>query len=291
MRGKINVQGAGDMLCRPLEDGVPATVFFYSDNFDFYFIMDSDPVKSAPNSRKVKENLERAFTVFMGPFINQTAKVASVILPGTLLIEEEGSVTTAERRIRKVRRVRKPPSGKSNFEIILELARYLGVEIEEKNEEEAWRSIRRDIPTHYNAEFEGFAKKEEKWKRLVPIVPRKPKFKGFILTTRRYIYQFTTSELSMRSETLKKLSPKPLVLMNPEDMRELGIREGEKVRIKNNLGELIAEVKGEPLVSRKFLVAPFHYSSLLVNEIIPLQIDPISFEPNLKYVEVEVEKV
>jgi len=287
MRGKINVQGAGDMLCRPLRDGMPASAFFYSPEIDFYFIMDSDPVKSAPDSSRVRENLKRAFTVFMGPFMNETAKIADLILPGTLLIEENGTVTTAERRIRRVSRVIDPPSGRSNFEIIKEIARKTGVYLEEENEEAAWESIKKEIATHHNAEIEGFASKHVKWKRLTPLMPRKPKFKGFVLTTRRYIYQFTTGEVSMRSETLKRMAPKPVVLMNPRDMEEMGIK--EKVRIKNSMGELVAEVKPEPLVSRGFLVAPFHYSSLPVNTITPLSIDPISFEPNLKYVEVEVE--
>ncbi len=286
MRGKINVQGAGDMLCRPMEDGMPASVFLYSQDIDFYLIMDSNPVKSAPNSSAVRENLSRAFTVFIGPFLNETARISDVVLPGTLLVEENGTVTTAERRIRKVRRVLPPPGGKSNFEILLEIAKRAGVRLEERNEEGTWRNIKRDIPTHYSASIDGFADKRERWKRLVPIMPRKPKFRGFVLTTRRYIYQFTTAEISSRSATLTKMAPEPIVLMNPEDMEELGIK--EKIRIKNELGELVAKVKPDPLVGRRFLVAPFHYSTLPVNEIVPLQVDPLSFEPNLKYIEVDV---
>ncbi len=56
-------------------------------------------------------------------FLNETAKYAHVLLPGSSFLEKNGTFTNAERRINRVRKVMPPRAGKEDWEITVELSR------------------------------------------------------------------------------------------------------------------------------------------------------------------------
>src|SRR6201995_6207695 len=59
-------------------------------------------------------------------FLNETANYPHVFLPGSTFLEKDGTFTNAERRLQRVRKVMAPKSGKSDWEITLDLAKALG---------------------------------------------------------------------------------------------------------------------------------------------------------------------
>ena len=59
-------------------------------------------------------------------FLNETAKFAHVLLPGSSFLEKNGTFTNAERRISPVRKVMSPLAGKEDWEVTLGLAQALG---------------------------------------------------------------------------------------------------------------------------------------------------------------------
>src|SRR5690606_35623784 len=60
-------------------------------------------------------------------FLNETARHADIILPGSLHEEEDGTVTTAEGRVVRIRKAVNPPGNvHSDTGILLELAERLG---------------------------------------------------------------------------------------------------------------------------------------------------------------------
>ena len=59
-------------------------------------------------------------------FLNETAKLAHVFLPGTSFLEKDGTFTNAERRINRVRPVMAPQTGKHEWEIVGEIAGAMG---------------------------------------------------------------------------------------------------------------------------------------------------------------------
>ena len=59
-------------------------------------------------------------------FINETAKLAHVFLPGTSFLEKDGTFTNAERRINRVRPVMRAATGKQEWEVACEIAAALG---------------------------------------------------------------------------------------------------------------------------------------------------------------------
>ena len=68
------------------------------------YIMGENPILSDPNMNHVKEALsEIEFLVSQDIFLNETAQLAHVVLPGVSFAEKEGTFTNTERRVQRVR--------------------------------------------------------------------------------------------------------------------------------------------------------------------------------------------
>ncbi len=68
------------------------------------YIMGENPILSDPNTNHVKEALgEIEFLITQDIFLNETAQLAHVVLPGVSFAEKEGTFTNTERRVQRVR--------------------------------------------------------------------------------------------------------------------------------------------------------------------------------------------
>lgn len=68
------------------------------------YIMGENPILSDPNTNHVREALgEIEFLVIQDIFLNETAQLAHVVLPGVSFAEKEGTFTNTERRVQRVR--------------------------------------------------------------------------------------------------------------------------------------------------------------------------------------------
>ncbi|MFN3486961.1 MAG: molybdopterin oxidoreductase family protein, partial [Planctomycetota bacterium] len=84
-----------------------------------------NPLVSLPDAEFTREALEKLeFFAVIDFFMSETARHADVILPGSLHEEDEGTVTTAEGRVVRVRQAVRPPGkARLDWEIICDLAR------------------------------------------------------------------------------------------------------------------------------------------------------------------------
>jgi assimilatory nitrate reductase catalytic subunit len=89
-----------------------------------------NPLVSLPDSDFVREMLGRLdFYVAIDFFLNETARHADVVLPGSLHEEDEGTVTTAEGRVIKINKaVECPGEARQDWRIVQDLAGALGRE-------------------------------------------------------------------------------------------------------------------------------------------------------------------
>ncbi len=89
-----------------------------------------NPLVSLPNNTMIREALNKLdFYVCIDFFLNETARHADIVLPGSLQEEEEGTVTTAEGRVVRIRQAVTPPgNARTDTSILLELAKQLGAE-------------------------------------------------------------------------------------------------------------------------------------------------------------------
>ncbi|RXK00752.1 hypothetical protein CRV02_08780 [Arcobacter sp. CECT 8989] len=58
-------------------------------NFDLVFIQGTDPVVTAPNTKKVIEGLKNSFVVFFGTVLNETSKYADLIIPSSSFLTKK----------------------------------------------------------------------------------------------------------------------------------------------------------------------------------------------------------
>jgi assimilatory nitrate reductase catalytic subunit len=87
-----------------------------------------NPLVSLPDNGFVRSMLEKLeFYVAIDFFLNETARHADVVLPGSLHEEDEGTVTTTEGRVIRIRKAIEPPGdARADWKIVQDLARALG---------------------------------------------------------------------------------------------------------------------------------------------------------------------
>jgi assimilatory nitrate reductase catalytic subunit len=89
-----------------------------------------NPLVSLPDNNFVRRMLEKLeFYVAIDFFLNETARYADIVLPGSLHEEDEGVATTAEGRVIKINRaVDCPGEARPDWQIIQDIAKALGRE-------------------------------------------------------------------------------------------------------------------------------------------------------------------
>jgi formate dehydrogenase major subunit len=83
-------------------------------------------------------------------FLTKTAQLADVVLPASSTLgEAEGTVTSSERRVQRVRKAFDPPGeARDDVEIVYELARRLGHDLGSPRPEDVWNELRSLSPMH-----------------------------------------------------------------------------------------------------------------------------------------------
>lgn len=87
-----------------------------------------NPVVSLPDNQFVEAALDKLeFYVAIDFFLNETARHADIVLPGSLHEEDEGIVTTAEGRVIKINQAVQPPGeARQDWRLIQDIAQALG---------------------------------------------------------------------------------------------------------------------------------------------------------------------
>ncbi len=123
------------------------------------------------------------------------------------------------------------------------------------------------------------------WLRHYAPPPEVPDEKfPFWLCTGRVIEHWHSGTMTMRIPQLRRAMPQAYVEVHAEDARELGIQNGDKVRVMTRRGklDLPAWVNGRGAPPRGTLFVPFFDENLLVNELTLEAFDPFSKQPDFK---------
>lgn len=112
----------------------------------------------------------------------------------------------------------------------------------------------------------------------------------FLCTTGRSVYHFHTRTKTRRAPELQKAAPDPWVELSPADASELGLSEGDVVRVESERGFVEVPVRiGRCRDGVVFL--PFHYGFQAANELTPTEWDPVSKQPLFKISTVRIRRV
>ena len=89
-----------------------------------------NPIVSLPDNDFIRRMLEKLeFFVAIDFFLTETARHADVVLPGSLHEEDEGTVTTTEGRVIRIRKaIESPGDARADWRIVQDIAKALGRE-------------------------------------------------------------------------------------------------------------------------------------------------------------------
>ena len=191
LRGQNNVQGGGDMGAIPdrfpgfqhVENdeiraryeklwGVkvhPKRGWHLSDMFEAMdhgelntlYVLGENPADSEADRHQALKRLSGLeFLLVQDIFYTKTAELADVVLPAAAgAFESEGTVTSSERRVQRVRRTVPPPPGvRDDLEIIFDLANRLGHNWGTPCAESVWNELRLLSPMHGGHELSSFGR-------------------------------------------------------------------------------------------------------------------------------------
>ncbi|MFJ1751788.1 molybdopterin-dependent oxidoreductase [Kitasatospora sp. NPDC088134] len=118
----------------------------------------------------------------------------------------------------------------------------------------------------------------------------------FVLNTGRLPHHWHTLTKTAKVAKLARLNPSPFVEIHPEDAAALGLAEGDAVEVSSRRGRAVLPAKVTDRVRQGSCFAPFHWNDLFgaylsVNAVTSDAVDPLSFQPELKYCAVALTKV
>jgi predicted molibdopterin-dependent oxidoreductase YjgC len=355
LRGQNNVQGGGDMGAIP--DRLPGFQHVENDELRAKFekawgckihpergwhvsdmleamhrgeltalyVLGENPADSeADRHRALKLLSHLNFLVVQDLFYTHTAEFADVVLPGAAgWCESEGTVTSSERRVQRVRRaVRFPEAVRDDTEILFELARRLGHDWGKPEPERIWNELRSLSPMHagmsysrlealggiqwpcYDESHPGEMFLHGRlWQRPVlgPRAPLSPvEFEPPVdtldeqypirLTTGRRLDSYNTGVQTARYSS--PLRRDEALDLSPEDGARYSLREGEKVKISSRRGCVVAPVRFDSGLrpGLAFLTLHFH-NQVATNDLTIDATDPKSGTAEFKATAIRIDKL
>jgi formate dehydrogenase major subunit len=233
--------------------------------FRALFVQGEDIAQSDPNTKHVFAALEALdLLVVQDLFINETAKMAHVVLPGTSFLEKDGTFTNAERRINRVRPVMAPKTGKHEWQVACEIAEAMGYSMKYNHPSEIMAEIAAVTPTFAGVSFEkldklgsvqwpcndkapegtpimhvdGFVRGKGHFvpTTFVPTDERSTRKFPLILTTGRILSQYNVGAQTRRTANVV-WHPEDLLEIHPHDAEVRGIKDGDEVSLSSRVGE------------------------------------------------------
>jgi formate dehydrogenase major subunit len=291
------------------------------------YVLGENPLRSEADSQRTRRLLEGLeHLVVQDIFLTDTAALAEVVLPATASWSEaEGTVTSSERRVQRVRRALQPPAGaRDDLEILTELARRLGTDWGQPTPEQIWDEFRSLSPMHAGMSYRrleehgglqwpcldeqdpgaaflhGRLWEEDPARRgaaapVTPVVAEGPVDQlsedfPIRLTTGRRLDSFNTGVQSSQYSTPIR-RPETLNL-SPEDMADLGLAEGERVRISSRRGSVEAPVLPDPTLRRGLAFMTLHFPEQVATNRLTLDAwDPLSGTAEFKATAIRVDRI
>ncbi len=355
LRGQNNVQGGGDMGALPnklpggqdVEDPASRAKFerawggtipaksgwhlsemfeaMQHGNLSALYVVGENPVQSEADQKRAIGLLGRLeHIVVQDMFLTKTAEIAHVVLPAAASwCEDEGTVTSSERRVQRVRKALEPPgSARADLAILSDLARRLGTDWGSPTAERVWDELRALSPWHGGMSYRRLEElgglqwpcPDEShpgspflhgrlWKDPVegprapfhavehdPPVDRLDEQFPIRLTTGRRLDSYNTGVQTAgytsplrRGETLD---------IAPEDGARLGIGDGETVRAVSRRGAIEVPARYDATLRPGLAFMTLHFQDDVATNVLTIDaVDPRSGTAEFKASAIRIERV
>lgn len=349
LRGQNNVQGAADMGCQPYQGAGYMSAYdpeinkhyeaFYKARIPVgkgykipemfeasiegklkaLWLMGEDVVQTDPNTNKViaaMENLE--LLVVQELFLTETAKYATVILPGASFLEKSGTYTNGERRIQRVQKAVEPLEGtKCDGQILVDIMNKMGYEQSDYNPETLLHEISEIVPFFEGVKWNKLGDTGKQWPvkkdgtgskilHTKSFKRGKGKFHYFdyketeetrkngkeypyIITTNRELEHYNAGTMTRRTNNVKILT-EDVLMINPVDAQKHFINEGDMVCVESPRGKVDVKAHITDEVKQGILSTTFHFPEIMLNIITSDEHDTEAMCPEYKVVAVNIRK-
>jgi formate dehydrogenase major subunit len=285
-------------------------------SFKGLYVQGEDIVQSDPNTQHVTDALmAMECLVVQDIFLNETAKYAHVILPGSSFLEKDGTFTNAERRISRVRKVMPPKTGYSDWEVTQRLANALGYPMNYGHPSEIMAEIAALTPSFRGVSYEkidrlgsvqwpcndnspegtpimhvdAFVRGKGRFMITKYVATDEKVTQRFplILTTGRILSQYNVGAQTRRTENVKWHSEDRLEI-HPHDAEERGIKQDDWVGIESRAGQTVLRATISENVQPGVVYTTFHFPESGANVITTNNSDWATNCPEYKVTAVQV---
>ena len=289
-------------------------------SFKGLYCQGEDIVQSDPNTQHVSSALEAMECIVVQDiFLNETAKYAHVLLPGSSFLEKDGTFTNAERRISRVRQVMPPLAGLGDWEVTMKLSNALGYPMHYTHPEQIMQEIAELTPSFRGVSYAKIERlgslqwpcnesTEEAGTAIMHIdrfvrgkgrffitqyVPTEEKVTRrfpLLLTTGRILSQYNVGAQTRRTPNSQWHDEDQLEI-HPHDAEERGIRQGDWVGIASRAGQTVLRADLSDRVQPGVVYTTFHFPESGANVITTDSSDWATNCPEYKVTAVQVTKV
>jgi formate dehydrogenase major subunit len=288
------------------------------------YIMGENPAMSDPDASHAREALaELEHLVVQDIFLTETAMYADVVLPASAWPEKDGTVTNTNRTVQMGRQALPLPSGaRPDWWITQEIARRIGLDWSYAGPADVFAEMAQAMPSLANITWDRLARESavtypcpapdqpgqavvfedgvfptaDGRARLVPaaiIPPAEQPDADFpwILTTGRTLEHWHTGAMTRRASNLDALEPEAFVTVNSADLRRLGLRAGDQVRVSTRRGIIELMARQDNSVPEGVLFIPFCFAEAAANVLTNPQLDPFGKIPEFKFCAARLERL
>ena len=289
-----------------------------------------NPMVSLPDQTFVREALEKLeFFGCIDFFMSETSRHADIVLPGTLMEEDEGTTTNVEGRVILHKKVVEPPlDARPDWRILCDLASrlgyhrsfryespreifeelrvaskggvadYAGITYEkiEKNYGVFWPCPTEDhpgTPRLYEGGIFGHADQRAHFQPVQwrPAAEEPDEEYPLILTTGRVVSHYLSGNQTRRIGPLMRQTPEPYCEMHPKLAQKLGVSEGDRVKVESRRGSLIIKALVVTTIRPDTVFIPYHWpDERAANNCTIRALDPVSKIPEYKICAVRVSR-
>jgi formate dehydrogenase major subunit len=287
--------------------------------FKALYVQGEDIAQSDPGTQHVETALRSLECLIVQDlFLNETAKFAHVLLPGSSFLEKNGTFTNAERRINRVRKVMPAVAGKEDWEITMDLSNALGYPMHYNHPSEIMDEIASLTPTFNGVNYQRLdelgsiqwpCNEENPVGMPTMHVDDFPIGKGrfsvteyvatdertnsrfpLLLTTGRILSQYNVGAQTRRTDN-QVWHDEDRLDLHPHDAEVRGIKEDDWVGITSRAGQTVLRARITDKVLPGVVYTTFHHPGSGANVITTDSSDWATNCPEYKVTAVQVERV
>ena len=285
------------------------------------YVMGENPAMSDPNLNHARQALASLkHLVVQDLFLTETAAFADVVLPASGWAEKDGTVTNTDRRVQMGRQALDlPGDAKQDLWIIQELARRLGLDWQYDHVSDVYEEMRQAMPSITGISWERLMASDSVtypcsdaddpgqsvvFQEAFPTPTGKAKLVPatiitadettdneypYVLMTGRQLEHWHTGSMTRRSRVLDAVEPEAVITLNPDDLANLNIEAGGRVKVISRRGEITATARSDAGLTSGEIFIPFCYHEAAANLLTNEALDPFGKIPEFKFCAVQVE--